>query len=70
VSAAAAAVPLVDLGTLHTPDDCAKRLKVSRSMIYTLIKRGELRALYIGRLPRVSESALLDYLAAAAARRG
>jgi excisionase family DNA binding protein len=56
--------------TLYTPDDCAKQLRVSRSMIYTEIKRGKLRALYVGRLPRVTESALRDYLAAAAAPRG
>lgn len=55
---------------LHTPDDVAKRLRVSRSMAYTLIKRGQLRALYVGRLPRITESALRDYLAAAAAPRG
>ncbi len=54
-----------DLGPLLTPDDVAKRLAVSRSMAYTLIKRGELRALYVGRLPRITESAFAEYLAAA-----
>jgi excisionase family DNA binding protein len=44
---------------LLTPADCATRLAVSRSMVYALIKRGDIRALYIGRLPRV-ESAELD----------
>lgn len=53
---------------LLTPDDVAQRLSVSRGMIYTLIRRAELRALYIGRLPRVTEAALQEYLVAAAAR--
>jgi excisionase family DNA binding protein len=50
---------------LLTPDDVAKRLSVSRSMIYTLVRRGDLRALRIGRLPRVTETDLAAYLAAA-----
>ncbi len=54
-----------DGGPLLTPDDVAKRLSVSRSMAYTLIKRGELRALYVGRLPRITEAAFAEYLAAA-----
>jgi excisionase family DNA binding protein len=54
-----------DPSALLTPDDVAKRLRVSRSMAYTLIKRGELKALYVGRLPRVRASALAEYLAAA-----
>jgi excisionase family DNA binding protein len=53
---------------LLTPEDVARRLAVSRSMIYTLIRRGELAAVYIGRLPRVTEAALADYLATASAR--
>jgi excisionase family DNA binding protein len=55
----------VALERLLTPDDVAKRLAVSRSMAYTLIKRGELRALRIGRLPRITEAAFAEYLAAA-----
>lgn len=55
-------------GPLLTPDDIAKRLAVSRSMAYTLIKRGELPALYIGRLPRVTEGELAAYLERARAR--
>ena len=51
---------------LHTPDDIAQHLKVSRSMIYAEIKRGRLRAIYIGRLPRITASALAEYLAKAA----
>lgn len=60
--------PVVDAETIWTPGDCAKRLKVSRSMIYSLIKRGELQAIHVGRLPRITERALVVYLTAAAAK--
>jgi excisionase family DNA binding protein len=51
---------------LHTPDAIAQHLRVSRSMIYAEIKKGRLRAIYIGRLPRITASALAEYLAEAA----
>jgi len=63
-----ALVPPPPTEALLTPDDCARRLAVSRSMIYCEIRKGRLKALYIGRLPRVSAAALAEYLAAAAAR--
>ena len=50
-------------GEWLTPGDVAERLKVSRSMVYALIRRGDLAAIYIGRLPRVAEGALAEYLA-------
>jgi len=50
------------MGDLLTPAEVARRLSVSRSMVYLLIRRRELRTLYIGRLPRVSEAALDDYV--------
>lgn len=56
------------LEDFHTPDAIAKRLGVSRSMIYALIRRGELHATYIGRLPRIAESELTAYLARAGKR--
>jgi excisionase family DNA binding protein len=46
-----------------TPADVAQRLAVSRSMVYMLIKRRDLEATFIGRLPRISESALAGFLA-------
>jgi len=48
---------------LLTPDDIKARLKVSRSMVYQLIKRGDLPAIYVGRLPRVTGGAFAEYLA-------
>jgi excisionase family DNA binding protein len=54
---------VVDPGALLTPDDVAARLRVSRSMAYVLIKRGELEAIHVGRLPRVTEAAFAEYMA-------
>lgn len=54
-----------DPGPLLPPDEVARRLSVSRSMVYTLIKRGQLRALYVGRLPRVTESDFAAFVMAA-----
>lgn len=48
---------------LLTPTELAARWKVSRSKIYQLISRGELQCAYIGRLPRISEAHIADYLA-------
>ena len=52
-------------GELHTPDEVAKKLKMSRSFVYGEIAKGRLKALYFGRMPRVTASALAEYLAAA-----
>jgi len=62
---ALASVP--DPGELLTPDDVARRLKLSRSFVYTEIKRGRLKAMYFGRMPRITESDFRAYFAAAAA---
>jgi excisionase family DNA binding protein len=45
-----------------TPSDVADRLQVSRSMVYGIVKRGELAATWIGRLPRITEVDLAAYL--------
>jgi excisionase family DNA binding protein len=50
---------------LLTPDRIAKRLSVSRSWVYGEIRAARLPALYLGRLPRVSERDLAAYLARA-----
>ena len=58
-----------DGAALLTPDAVAKRLSVSRSMIYSLVKRGPDRggiaAIYIGRMPRISERDFSAYIARA-----
>jgi excisionase family DNA binding protein len=53
---------------LYTPDEIAKLVKLSRSFVYGEIAKGRLRALYFGRMPRITASALAEYLAAAAER--
>lgn len=53
---------------LLTPEIVARRLAVSRSMVYALLKRGAIPdVVYIGRLPRVTEEGLRLYLETAKA---
>lgn len=47
---------------LLTPKEIARQLRCSYSMVLALIRRGELRAVYIGRLPRVRETDLTEYI--------
>jgi excisionase family DNA binding protein len=39
---------------LLRPKEVAERLGVSQSMVYKLVSAGALRAVYVGRLPRIS----------------
>ncbi len=55
---------------LLTPDEVATHLRVSRGFVYAVVRRGELKAIYVGRLPRIPESALAEYLAKAGQRGG
>ena len=43
--------------------EVAKRLDCSRDAVYALIASGQLRAIRVGRLLRVPESALADFIA-------
>ena len=47
---------------LLTPLEVGDRLSVSRSMVYKLLRIGELAAVYIGRLPRIAERDLDAYI--------
>jgi len=47
---------------LLTPDEVAKRLSVSRSMVYKLLRTRELPVVYVGRLPRIGEIELAAYV--------
>lgn len=47
---------------LYTPDEIAKKLKLSKYTIYEMIKRGEIPAHRIGRSLRITESQLQTYL--------
>jgi excisionase family DNA binding protein len=51
---------------LHTPAEVALLVKLSRSFVYAEIKAGRLKALYFGRMPRITEGALRQWIAAAA----
>lgn len=61
-------LPIVNL-TLQ-PDDrllltvveAARRLEVSRSLLYELIAAGEIESIHVGRLRRVPADALTDYV--------
>ena len=46
-------VAALDSASLHTVPDVARYLKMSRSMIYLLMERGELPYVKIGRTRRV-----------------
>lgn len=47
---------------LYTPEEVAKKLKLSKYTIYEMIKRGDIQAYHIGRSIRVSESQLESYI--------
>lgn len=47
---------------LYTPEDIAKKLKLSKYTIYEMIKRGDIQAHHIGRSIRVSDSQLQLYI--------
>ena len=48
--------------TVYTPNEVAKRLKVDRDTIYKLLQDGGLKGKKVGRLWRVSDSNLNEYL--------
>ena len=47
---------------LLTPKQIAEQLQCSYSMVLALIRRGDLRAVFVGRLPRVRDSDLTAYI--------
>lgn len=53
---------------LLTVEEAAQQLGIGRSMAFRLIRNGELQSVRIGRLRRVSTSAIADYAAALTAR--
>jgi excisionase family DNA binding protein len=48
---------------LLAPAQVAALLAVSRSMVYALIRKGDLRAVYVGRLPRIAGADLDAFIA-------
>jgi excisionase family DNA binding protein len=47
---------------MYTVEGAALRLSMSRTRVYALIKSGEIKSIRIGRLRRVPEDALTDYV--------
>lgn len=50
------------MGSLLTAEQVAKRLGVGRSTVFSLMGRGDLASVKIGRLRRVTEASLEDYI--------
>ena len=55
---------------LLTVEEAAKRLHICRSNMYKLISSGEVESIKIGRLRRVTPSALEDYIQRLASSNG
>ncbi|TYP81165.1 helix-turn-helix domain-containing protein [Blastococcus xanthinilyticus] len=47
---------------LLTPEEAAELLRVGRTTVYALMKRGELRPVHIGRSCRISQAELGRYV--------
>jgi excisionase family DNA binding protein len=65
-----APVPPAEPDRLMTTREVADLLRVSPSMIRALVRRGELSAIYVGRLPRYGAADVRAYLTRARARGG
>ena len=51
-------------GNLLTGDDVARKLNVSRTFAYLLMRRGEIPTVHLGRLVRVRSEDLENYISA------
>jgi len=63
--AAITEAPALIVDRLLTPADVAQRLSMSRSFVYQEIKHSRLRAIFIGRMPRIEPAELERYIAEA-----
>ena len=50
------------MNKVYTPQEVADKLKIKKSTVYDLIKRGELSSSKVGKQLRVSEEQLSQYL--------
>lgn len=55
---------------LVTPEQAAKSLNVSRSVVYELLRAGDLRSVKIGRLRRIPTEALTELVVQLEAEEG
>jgi excisionase family DNA binding protein len=53
---------VTSLRLLLTPEEAADRLALSRTTIYELIRKGELRSVKVGRARRIPAGALDDFV--------
>jgi excisionase family DNA binding protein len=58
---AAASKPTGAQSVMLTPEEAAESLRVSRTVVFTLIKSGTLRSVRIGNSRRIPTAALADY---------
>lgn len=58
----AAEHPTSEAPILLTVDEAAERLRIGRSLVYALMKEGELESVRIGRLRRIPVDALPRFL--------
>lgn len=65
---ATAAPAAADLDHLHEVPDVARRLGCADRTIYTLVKKGQMKCVRVGRLVRIPESAVREFIAAGGAR--
>lgn len=56
-SPAQASTPL-----MHSPERAAERLELGRTTVYELIRTGELESVKVGRLRRIPEVALVEFV--------
>lgn len=54
---------------VYTPEEVANELKISRRTVYNLLRRGDLDALRVGSLFRITEAQLQQYLSRTTERR-
>ena len=55
---------------LLSPEQVAERLSCGRSYVFQLLARGDIASVKVGRLRRVPETAVQDYIAALTAEQG
>lgn len=55
-------VPDSESGLVLTIEEAAKRLSIGRTMMYQLLKDGEVRSVRIGRLHRIPAECLSEYV--------
>ena len=53
---------VADLGVLFTVEEAAQRLRIGRTSMYRLVSTGAIETVTVGRLRRVPEECLAEYV--------